>query len=131
MSISLPCLCVCANVLGDLEWCRGHLLDVLQLYSLGQLYQCDTTVLPVDIEDGEIRNDSANASDSGLGEFAFGNDLGVAVLVKVVSDNNNLESRASELCSYRSGTRLTFVLSGFEQRSMAPPIPLTSLPGIM
>jgi hypothetical protein len=104
---------------------------VLQLYTLGQLYQSHTTVLPVDIEHGEIRNDSANTTDGGLGQLAFGDDLGVAVLVEVVRDNDDLGMRASDSSSLRRVILLTFVLSGFEQRSMAPPIPLTSLPGIM
>jgi hypothetical protein len=91
------CLCVCTNVLGDLERRRRHLLNVLQLDTLGQLYQSHTTVLPVDVEHGEIRNDSADTADGGLGQLAFGDDLGVAVLVEVVGDNDDLGMRASDV----------------------------------
>lgn len=83
-------LCVSANVVGDLERCRRNLLNVFQLDALGQFHQCHTTIHSVNVEDGEIRNDSADTTNSGLGQAAFGDDLGVAVLVQVVGHDDDL-----------------------------------------
>lgn len=59
-------LCVSADVVGNLEGCRSDLLNVLQLYALGQLYQCHTAIHPINVKDRKIRNDSADTPDSCL-----------------------------------------------------------------
>jgi hypothetical protein len=63
---------------------------VFQLDALSQLNQCHTTIHPVNVKDGEIRNDSANTADGGLGQAAFSYNLGVAVLVKMVGNDDDL-----------------------------------------
>ena len=82
--------CVNSDVVGDLEGGRSDLLNVLQFDALCQLHQGHTTVDPVNIEDSEIGDNSANTVHCSLRKTTLLNDLGVAVLVKVIGNDDDL-----------------------------------------
>lgn len=63
---------------------------MLQFDALGQLHQCHAAVHSVNIEDCEVRNDSADTSDRRLRQLAFLDDLGLAVLVEVIGNDDDL-----------------------------------------
>lgn len=73
---------------GDVELGARLVLDLLQRRAGLELDERELALLAVDLEDGEVRDDEADAARASQGQGALLNDLGLAVLT--VSESSSV-----------------------------------------
>lgn len=105
------------NLWPNLKLCPSLGLDFLQCRAGLELNQCERAILAVYLKDGQLGDDHRYAAGTGEWQRAFLDNFRVTLLVCVVGTDYDLASVG------KYGGWRTFVLSGEETRSIAPPIP--------
>ncbi len=79
-----------AKVIGHAERRIRLLLDLVNRRVAGDLHQSQAAVHTVDVEDGNVGDDSAYATSTRQGQLTLLQDLALAVLVGMVCNNDDL-----------------------------------------